>query len=69
MKAQEIREMSAAEIREKIESWEEELFNLRFQSKLGQLGNPLRMKMVRRDIARAKTILNEMQRAPQQANA
>ncbi len=69
MKAKEVRELSTAEIREKIEGWEEELFNLRFQAKMGQLSNPLRMKMVRRDIARAKTIINELKRAPQQSNA
>jgi large subunit ribosomal protein L29 len=57
MKPNEIREWSAGEIEHKIASMEEELFNLRFQSKLGQLANPLRLRLVRKDIARAKTIL------------
>lgn len=59
MKAQEIRNMSPEEIVKKIDGWEEELFNLRFQARLGQLVNPLQLRMVRRDIARAKTILRE----------
>ncbi len=59
MKSSDIRELSASEITQKIAGMEEELFNLRFQSKLGQLSNPLRLRIVRRDIARAKTILNQ----------
>lgn len=62
MKSQEIREMSAGEIREKISGLEEEMFNLRFQARMGQLANPLRMRLVRKDIARAKTILTEKMR-------
>ena len=59
MKANEIRELSGEEILEKINSWEEELFNLRFQAKMGQLSNPLQLRYIRREIARAKTVLNE----------
>jgi large subunit ribosomal protein L29 len=59
MKVQEIRNMSPEEIVKKVDGWEEELFNLRFQARLGQLANPLQLHMVRRDIARAKTILRE----------
>ena len=59
MKAVEIREMQRGEIKEKISEMEEELFNLRFQAKIGQLSNPLRMRVVKKDIARAKTVLNE----------
>ncbi len=59
MKAKEIRELSVEEIAKKIDGMEEELFNLRFQAKMGQLSNPLQLRLVRRDIARAKTILNE----------
>jgi large subunit ribosomal protein L29 len=58
MKAKEIREMSEEQIREKIGEWEEEIFNLRFQAKMGQLSNPLQLRYVRRYIARAKTVLN-----------
>ncbi len=59
MKAREIRNMTLEEITKKIDGWEEELFNLRFQARLGQLSNPLQLRLIRRDIARAKTILKE----------
>ena len=62
MKANELRELSEKELAEKINGWEEELFNLRFQAKLGQLSNPLRLRVVRRDIARAKTLVTEKKR-------
>jgi large subunit ribosomal protein L29 len=62
MKASEIREMSPDEIQEKLVSMEEELFNLRFQHGIGQLENPKKMLHIRRDIARVKTILNEVAR-------
>lgn len=62
MKAREIREMSREEIEKKIDELEEELFNLRFQAKMGQLANPLQLRLVRRDIARVKTIKNEKAR-------
>ena len=42
---------------------EEELFNLRFQAKMGQLSNPVRLRIVRRDIARVKTLLGDKARA------
>lgn len=63
MKTKEIRELSREEVEKKIDGWEEELFNLRFQAKMGQLANPLQLRLVRRDIARAKTILNEKKEA------
>ena len=59
MKVEEIRSLSSDEIVKKVDEWEEELFNLRFQARLGQLSNPLRLRSVRRDIARAKTVLNQ----------
>jgi large subunit ribosomal protein L29 len=59
MKAKEIRELSQDELSKAIGSLEEELFNLRFQARLSQLTNPLRMRVVKRDIARYKTVLNE----------
>lgn len=62
MKASEIRELSPDEIREKLLSMEQELFNLRFQHGIGQLENPKKMLHIRRDIARFKTILNERNR-------
>lgn len=63
MKAKELRDLSAGEIEDKIESLEGERFNLRFQHKLGQLSNPTRLGQVRREIACAKTVLGEMKRA------
>lgn len=59
MKAKDIREMQVEELTSKIDELEEELFNLRFQEKVGQLSNPLRKRLVKRDIARVHTILNE----------
>jgi len=57
--AKEIRELSPDEIVKKVDVLEEEFFNLRFQAKMGQLTNPLQLRYIKRDIARAKTILNE----------
>ncbi len=59
MKASEIRQLSDEEIKQRIKELEEELFNLRFQKALGQLEKPHRFKMIRKDIARMKTILRE----------
>jgi large subunit ribosomal protein L29 len=59
MKAKEIRELSTEEMTKKIDQYEEELFNLRFQAKMGQLANPLQLRFIRRDIARINTILKE----------
>ncbi len=59
MKAKELVEMTTAEIEQKLKSLKEELFNLRFQSATGQLDNPGRIRQVRKDIARAKTVLRE----------
>ncbi|MBN2037141.1 MAG: 50S ribosomal protein L29 [Chitinispirillaceae bacterium] len=57
MKASELRNSSREEVAKKIQELEEELFNLRFQAKMGQLANGLQLRMVRRSIARAKTVL------------
>jgi len=59
MKASELRDMTTEELTEKIGELKRELFNLRFQLATGQLDNPMRIKQVRKDIARAKTILRE----------
>lgn len=68
MKAEDIREMSDAEIERRIRDLKEELFNLRFQNATGQLDNPVRMRTVKRDIARLKTVERERQLA-QEARA
>lgn len=59
MKVNDLRDLSTAEIEHKITALKEELFNLRFQLATGQLENPMRIGEVRKDIARAKTILRE----------
>ena len=59
MKVKEIREMSADELNQKLTSLKEELFNLRFQLATGQLENPMRIKEVKKTIARIKTIQRE----------
>ena len=59
MKAKEIRQLSGEELNSKLLELKSELFNLRFQLATGQLDNPLRIKVVRKDIARVKTILRE----------
>ena len=61
MKVNEIREMSAEEQNLKIASLKEELFNLRFQHATGQHENPMRIKEVKKTIARIKTIQREQE--------
>lgn len=59
MKANEIRNLTTAEIEQKTVSLKEELFNLRFQLATGQLDNPARIREVKKAIARALTVLRE----------
>jgi len=59
VKAKEIRELTDEELGRKLADLKEELFNLRFQAATGQLDNPMRMKAVKKDIARIKTIMRE----------
>ena len=66
MKAQDIRNMSEQELNNQLSSLKEELFNLRFQHATGQLDNPLKIKEVKKDYARVKTVLREREL---QANA
>lgn len=61
MKASEIRDLSAEELREKLGEVREEQFNLRFQHGTGQLENTMRLGEVKRDIARIKTVLREIE--------
>ena len=61
MKASEIRELSNAELNEKLAALKAELFNLRFQHAINQLENPMRMKEVKKDIARIKTVLRQLE--------
>jgi large subunit ribosomal protein L29 len=59
MKAEELRELDAGDLAEKLAESKEELFNLRFQNVTGQLDNHNRLGEVRRDIARIMTIMRE----------
>ena len=59
MSAQELRDKTPDQLREELISLKKEQFNLRFQAATGQIENPARMKTVRREVARVKTVLNE----------
>ena len=61
MKAKECRGMTHEELSQQIEDFYQELFNLRFQAATRQLADTSRVRQVRRDIARAKTILRELE--------
>jgi large subunit ribosomal protein L29 len=61
MKASEIRELTLEELRQREEDVSEELFNLKFQLATAQLENKMRVRQVRRDLARIKTIMREKQ--------
>ncbi|MTI84008.1 MAG: 50S ribosomal protein L29 [Firmicutes bacterium] len=59
MKVKELRQLTDDELIKKVNDFKDELFRLRFQLTTGQLDNAMRLKEVRRSIARAKTILSE----------
>lgn len=59
MKASELRDKSVEELKQELINLSREKFNLRMQRGTGQLSRPHQMKVVRRNIARTKTILNE----------
>ncbi len=63
MKANEIREMTAAELQTKLADLKKDLFNLRLQHATNQLDNPTQISKVKRDIARVNTVLRELQLA------
>ncbi len=63
MKASEYRALSTGELLSKLDEYYQELFNLRFQKASGQLVNTARPRLVRKEIARIKTILRERQLA------
>lgn len=62
MKAEDVRAKSEDELKEQVLDLRKEAFNLRFQAVSGQLENTARVREVRRDLARIKTILNERSR-------
>ena len=61
MKASEVREFNTAELESKLKDLKAELFNLRFQLAINQLDNPMRISAVKKDIARIKTVLREIE--------
>ena len=67
MKVNDIRDLSAAELDQRLVGLKEELINLRFQLATGQLENPLRIREVKKTIARIKTIQRQNELKAEQA--
>lgn len=67
MKAKDIRELGADEIASRIAELERERFNLKFRGATEPLSNPLRLRSIRRDIARLQTVLAQKARATEAA--
>ena len=67
MKAKEIRDLNVSEMDQKVAGLKEELFNLRFQIATGQLENPMRIREVKKALARIKTIQRESEIKAQRA--
>ena len=61
MKASENKDMTLNELNEKLSGLQKELFNLRFQHAVNQLDNPMRLKAVKKDIARVKTFIRQQE--------
>ena len=59
MKGKEFRDLTMSELNVKLKDLKDEMFKLRFQNATNQLDNPMRIVAVKKDIARAKTILRE----------
>jgi large subunit ribosomal protein L29 len=59
MKIKELKELSADELKHRETELVDQLFKLRFQKSLGQLESPMKVKNIKRDIARIKTLLNQ----------
>jgi large subunit ribosomal protein L29 len=60
VKAQDLRAKTSDELKVQLTNLKKEAYNLRFQGATGQLENPARMRLVRREIARVKTVLSQM---------
>ena len=69
MNAKEIREKTAAELKDTLDSLKKELFHLRFQDAINQLENPMRISAVKKDIARVKTVIRERELQENSANS
>ncbi len=66
MKAKDVHELSTDELTRKVDDLKDELFKLRFQLATGQLENPMRIRDVKKSIARVKTVLRERELKAQQ---
>ena len=62
MKIEELRKLTTEELQSKIKDSKEELFNLRFQQATGTLEKPVRLRELRKDVARMKTIIREREK-------
>lgn len=62
MKAREIRELQEVELEKRLKEEEENLVHLKFQKATSQLESPIKIRLVRKDIARMRTVLNEKKR-------
>ncbi|MBQ6899921.1 MAG: 50S ribosomal protein L29 [Firmicutes bacterium] len=67
MELKKMRELTEVELKAELEKMKKELFNLRFQHVTGQLENPVKMRELKKDIARVKTIIKEKELAKVQA--
>jgi large subunit ribosomal protein L29 len=67
MKMKELREFTNDELQQKLNDLKEEMFNLRFQKSLNRLENQMRIKVVKKDIARLFTLMTERQQSETQA--
>ena len=65
MKANELNDMTSAELKDKLVDLKKELFNLRFQHAVNQLENPMRLSAVKKDIARVKTFIRKQESSVQ----
>ncbi len=63
MELKKMREMTEIELNTELSKMKKELFNLRFQHATGQLENPIKMRELKKDIARVKTIIREKELA------
>jgi len=61
MKTNELRDKNMTELTQELQELKNELFKLRFQYATNQLDNPMRLKNVKKDIARVKTVIREME--------
>jgi large subunit ribosomal protein L29 len=67
MKLEKIRELSDVELDNELKKMKTELFNLRFQHVTGQLENPIRLRDVKKNIARVKTVIREKELVKEEA--